>query len=98
MERNTKSQSARKQVQASTQDAIVQSGIKKVHADFIDGLYNAMEIQNVSRSVLAGMTGDSTTMSARTFNPNTNITLRTIVKNAEALDCDVKLELCPRKK
>ena len=42
------------------------------------------------------MVGDAKTMSARTFNPTTNITLKTIVKNAEALDCDVHIELVPK--
>lgn len=78
------------------EEGIINRGVRNLHSELIDELYRVMRNQDISRTTLADMVGDAKTMSARTFNPTTNITLKTIVKNAEALDCDVHIELVPK--
>lgn len=79
-----------------SRQSIVQAGVTKAHGKLIEQLYTNMDRGNVSKRGLMDMVGDSATMSSRTFSPQTNITLRTIVKNAEALGCDVEIRLVPR--
>lgn len=79
-----------------TRQDIVQAGVTKAHGKLIEQLYANMDKSNISKRGLMDMVGDSATMSSRTFSPQTNITLRTIVKNAEALGCDVEIRLVPR--
>lgn len=71
-------------------------GIKKAHSGFISELYRMLDKRDMSRSQLAQIAGDSSTMSVRTFTPETNVTLRTMVRNANALECDVMITLVPK--
>lgn len=74
----------------------VQRGIRHAHGAFISGMLERMDEVGASRSNVAAATGDSPTMSARAFNPRENITLRTMVRNAMALGCDVDVRLVKR--
>ena len=71
-------------------------GIKRAHSGLISELYRMLDKRDMTRSQLARVTGDSSTMSVRTFTPETNVTLRTMVRNAEALGCDVRITLVPK--
>ena len=71
-------------------------GIKRAQSGLISELYRMLDKRDMTRSQLARVTGDSSTMSVRTFTPETNVTLRTMVRNAEALGCDVRITLVPK--
>lgn len=73
-----------------------QDGVKRAHSGLISELYRMLDARGMSRAQLARSAGDSSTMSVRTFNPDTNVTLRTMVRNAEALGCDVRITLVPK--
>lgn len=75
---------------------VVERGVIRTHARLIDQLYQRLSVRNMSKQQLAESIGASAGQAVRVFSPRENLTLRTIVKNAEALDCDVDIILTPR--
>lgn len=77
--------------------AEIRRGVRHAHGAFIREMMERMDETDTKRSQVAAAIGDSPTMSARAFNLNENITLRTMVRNAMALGCDVDIKLVPKK-
>lgn len=82
--------------QGMTVSDATSEGIKRAHSWLISELYRMLDKRDMTRAQLARAVGDSSTMSVRTFTPETNVTLRTMVRNAEALGCDVRITLVPK--
>lgn len=75
----------------------IRRGVRHAHGAFIREMMGRMDETGAKRGQVAAAIGDSPTMSARAFNLNENITLRTMVRNAMALGCDVDIKLVPRR-
>lgn len=74
----------------------VADGIRYAHASFIEAMFERMDSCDMKQGDVSRLTGDAPTMAARAFNPNENITLKTMVRNAIALNCDLRVVLVPK--
>jgi len=64
--------------------------------DFTEKIVNKMQKMGMSRADLAGKLGVSKPFITKVLNGNPNLTIRSMVAIARALDCDLNLEMCPK--
>ena len=64
--------------------------------DVTENILEIMERQKISRSELAGKLGVSKAAVSKLLNNGSNMTLRTLLKITEALDCDVGIQMSLR--
>lgn len=64
--------------------------------DVTENILEIMERQKISRSELAGKLGVSKAAVSKLLNNGSNMTLRTLLKITDALDCDVGIKMSLR--
>lgn len=77
-------------------DADIDAAVRATHESFIEQMQSKMDEDGIKRMGLADITGNSASMLSRTFTARDNITIKTMVRNAMAVGCDVEIRLVGR--
>lgn len=64
--------------------------------DFTEKIVDKMQMRGITRADLADKLGVSRPFITKLLNGNPNMTIRTVVSIAHALDCELRLEVCPK--